>query len=53
MSEQLEWEHRPARPWSLLILGMAIALIFGLPHLLIPALQQAHGLEGSLYPSVF
>lgn len=35
------------------MLGAVVALIFGWPHLLIPVLQNAHGLEGHYTPLYF
>lgn len=44
---------RLASIWQLLILGVTVGLIFGWPHLLIPAIQRAHGLEGQYTPLYF
>ena len=39
--------------WQLGMLSVAVGLTFGWPHLLIPALQHAHGLEGHYTPLYF
>lgn len=39
--------------WRLLILSVAVGLIFGWPHLLLPAFQRAHGLEDQYTPLYF
>lgn len=44
---------RLASVWQLLILSVTVGLIFGWPHLLIPALQRGHGLEGQYTPLYF